>query len=101
MKVVFSDGAKESIKTIIDFLSPKISVEKLDEILASIYARTEILTASPYAGQMEEYLLHLNQGHRRLVIGNYKIIYRVNEASREIYITDIFDARQDPAKMKR
>jgi mRNA-degrading endonuclease RelE of RelBE toxin-antitoxin system len=53
---------------------------------------------NPFIGQQEEYLAHLNKGHRRLIEGNYKIIYRVQDDV--IYVTDIFDSRQDPAKMK-
>jgi len=34
----------------------------------------------------------------RLIESHYKIIYRVTEEF--IYITDIFDSRQDPDKMK-
>ena len=52
---------------------------------------------SPHAGQKELFLEHLNKGHRRLVSGNYKITYLILDD--EIIITDIFDARQDPAKM--
>jgi plasmid stabilization system protein ParE len=54
--------------------------------------------ADPYIGQQEEYLEHLGKDHRRLIEGNYKIIYRVQ--GEDIYITDIFDSRQDPSKMK-
>lgn len=52
----------------------------------------------PYKGQFEEYLEHLGKGHRRLIEGYTKIIYLVKEDC--IYITDFFDTRQDPAKMK-
>ena len=47
---------------------------------------------------MEEYLRHLNLGHRRIVTDHYKIIYRIED--QVIYITDIFDTRQNPGKMK-
>jgi toxin ParE1/3/4 len=48
---------------------------------------------------VEENLADLKQGHRYIVEGNYKIIYRLID--NEIYITDIFDCRQNPTKMKR
>lgn len=56
------------------------------------------LKVNPYKGQLESYLEHLNLSHRRIIEGNYKIIYRVD--SNTIFITDIFDSRQDPSKMK-
>ena len=49
-----------------------------------------------------KFLLHqglkkLNQNHRYLVNGNYKIIYKpVKEG---VLITDIFDTRQNPTKI--
>jgi hypothetical protein len=47
----------------------------------------------------EENLKDLKQGHRYIIQGNYKIIYRI--IGDEIFITDIFDWRQNPTKMKR
>ena len=39
-------------------------------------------------------LEELNEGHRYLVKGNYKIIYK--EIPEGMLITDVFDTRQDP-----
>lgn len=47
---------------------------------------------------LEECLQHLGKLHRRIIEGNYKIIYRVE--GENIYITDIFDSRQNPDKMR-
>ena len=52
----------------------------------------------PFIGQIEENLIELKQEQRYLVEGNYKIIYRVID--KEIYITDVFDCRQNPQKIK-
>jgi hypothetical protein len=51
-----------------------------------------------HKGQHEPYLKNLNKGHRRLIEGHFKIIYRIE--GDYIYVTDFFDARQDPEKMK-
>lgn len=48
--------------------------------------------------QQEEYLEHLGKGHRRIIHGYFKIIYRLE--GELIYVTDFFDTRRDPAKMK-
>ena len=42
-------------------------------------------------------LAKLNEGHRYLVKGNYKIIYK--EVPEGLLITDVFDAKQDPIKI--
>jgi plasmid stabilization system protein ParE len=60
-------------------------------------AKADALLNNPNTGQREEYLEHLGQSHRRVIEGNYKIIYR--QEGETIFITDIFDSRQDPAKL--
>lgn len=41
----------------------------------------------------------MKQGHRSLLVGTlYKIVYLI--AAPVILITDVFDVRQDPEKMK-
>ena len=75
-----------------------MSHDKLIEIRNGILDAADTLLLQPLQGQAEPYLEHLELGHRRLVVDNYKIIYRVIDEI--IYITDIFDSRQDPNKMK-
>jgi hypothetical protein len=53
----------------------------------------------PHLGQEEERLKELDQGHRYLLVDKrYKVIYLIVDPF--IYITDIFDTRQDPGNMK-
>ncbi len=40
----------------------------------------------------------MNKNHKRLICGNYKIIYYYNQKDNIVYVTDIFDSRQDPLK---
>ncbi len=57
-----------------------------------------LLKKQPYLGREEEYLKHLTLGHRVLIEGKYKIIYRIIDQT--VLITDVFDTNQDPEKMK-
>jgi toxin ParE1/3/4 len=98
MKLVYTEQALISLEEVLEFIAPKISYEKLIEIRDKILDTTETLLEQPLAGQKEYLLEHLQLGHRRIVEGHYKIIYKV--VGEYIYITDIFDSRQDPAKMK-
>lgn len=52
----------------------------------------------PLLGQKEPLLAKLKRDYRRLVEGNYKIIY--NFRNKTIYINRIFDTRQSPSKLK-
>lgn len=99
MKLVYTEQALKSLQECLDFFPPEVSPEKINEIRDKILAKARTLLLNPRLGQIEEYLIQLNLSHRRLIEGNYKIIYRVEGET--IFITDIFDGRQDPEKMKK
>ncbi|MDX2002122.1 MAG: type II toxin-antitoxin system RelE/ParE family toxin [Chitinophagales bacterium] len=98
MKIVFTLQALLSFQEALEFLAIKVSPDKLAEIEAALFLAVESLNINPLKGQEEDYLKDFGLGHRRLISGHFKIIYRVE--GQTIYITDIFDSRQDPAKMK-
>ena len=98
MIIVFTDQSIKSLQEILDFLASKLPDNKIIEIRDGILDATDILYKNPSAGQFEPYLEHLNLNHRRIVFNHYKIIYRIEGSY--IIITDIFDSRQEPDKMK-
>lgn len=100
MKVIFTDQSFESLEESIRFLveDQNVPLNKVLEIRNLLLDRAVSLAENPYLGQYEEYLEHLGKGHRRLVEGYCKIIYRIEEE--DIYITDFFDTRQSPSKMR-
>jgi len=64
----------------------------------AIVEQTKILSQNPEMGQLESNLSDLKLGHRYIVIqSKYKLIYLLKE--NVIYVTDIFDTRQNPDKM--
>lgn len=98
MKLVYTEQALLSLEEALDLTAPNVSIEKLIEIRNRILDAADILLLHPFFGQKEPQLEHLGFGHRRLIESHYKIIYRV--LGEYIYITDIFDTRQNPDKMK-
>jgi len=98
MKLIYTEQALLSLEEALNFIALKVTYEKLIEIRDEILDAADTLLLQPLQGQREPFLEHLGLGHRRLVVSHYKIIYRV--AGEYIYITDIFDSRQDPDKMK-
>lgn len=98
MKLVYTEQALFSLEEELNFIAAKVPHEKLLEIRNKILDAADKLLLHPLQGQEETFLVHLGLGHRRLVVSHYKIIYRITEEY--IYITDIFDSRQDPDKMK-
>jgi plasmid stabilization system protein ParE len=68
------------------------------KIKKSLLDSTKTLSKKPHIGQIEENLIELKQKHRYILNGNYKIIYFIS--NKDIYMTDIFDCRQNPQKIK-
>ncbi|MBK7946812.1 MAG: type II toxin-antitoxin system RelE/ParE family toxin [Flavobacteriales bacterium] len=98
MKVVWSDWALDQLDEIHTFLELEASERIADRTVAKILEAVALLQQYPLGGQVEPWLEHKGLGHRRAVVGNYKLIYRIHK--NEIRITDVFDARQDPGKMR-
>jgi plasmid stabilization system protein ParE len=99
MQIIVTTTAKQKLKQIYDYYEAASSKRIAESIINDIVGATEILIDQPFARQIEEFLVELGLKHRRIVEGNYKIIYRIHDDT--IYITDIFDTRQNPKKMKR
>lgn len=98
MKIVYTEQALLSFEEMLEFYATKVSFEKLVQIRDSILDKADTLLNNPFMGRKEPYLEHLGLGHRRIIEGHCKIIYKIE--GEYIYITDIFDSRQDPDKMK-
>jgi len=98
MKLIYTEQAFVSLEEALEFIAPKVTQEKLFEIRDSILDKADTLLLHPNQGQKEPYLEHLGLVHRRIIESHFKIIYRIVEEN--IYITDIFDSRQDPDTMK-
>lgn len=97
MKIIWSDFASETLKDIYNYYKEVANENIAIKIKKSVFTSTRQLIKHPNSGQLEENLKKLNEGHRYLVAGNYKIIYKyVREG---ILITDVFDSRQDPKKI--
>ncbi|MEM6816960.1 MAG: type II toxin-antitoxin system RelE/ParE family toxin [Bacteroidota bacterium] len=62
-----------------------LSSEKATQLKDQLFDRADSLAANPYKGQREEYLQHLEEDHRRIVEGHFKIIYKIENGA--IYIT--------------
>jgi plasmid stabilization system protein ParE len=97
MKIIWTDFASETLIEIYKYYKEKASPVIAQKIKSEIFRTTKQLKEHPHSGHIEFNLEKLKEGHRFLVKGNYKIIYK--EISDGILITDIFDTRQDPIKI--
>ena len=85
----------ESVEVTLHQASPDKRGEVVDQVLREL----EQLARWPRGGQVEPWLAGADHEYRRWVIGHFKVIYRIEKDT--ILITDIFDSRQDPRRMKR
>ncbi|MGB3467199.1 MAG: type II toxin-antitoxin system RelE/ParE family toxin [Cyclobacteriaceae bacterium] len=99
MKVIYTDQAIDSLEESIKFYKrkQKVPTEKIDLIITQLFDRADSLAENPYLGQLEDYLEYLGEGHRRVIEGHFKIIYKIYPDY--IIITDFFDTRQNPEQI--
>ena len=97
MRIIWTDFAYETVSEIYDYYKEKASTVVAQKIKSEIFKATRNLKEFPFSGHIELNLQKLDEGHRYLVKGNYKIIYK--ETPEGILITDVFDTRQDPVKI--
>ena len=98
-QIIWTNFAISELKNIFLYYRMVAGEGTAVKIKKSIFAATKPIIKHPLIGVEEENLKDLKQGHRYIIQGNYKIIYRI--IGDEIFITDIFDWRQNPTKLKR
>jgi Txe/YoeB family toxin of Txe-Axe toxin-antitoxin module len=100
MKVIITNRSLDRLEQSLDFylIELKIPKYKVLEIKRNLINRAKDLGKQPYKGQYEPYLEKLGKEYRRIVEGNFKIVYRVENDI--VYVVDFFDSHRKPTKMK-
>lgn len=101
VKVFWTNFAKKELRKIFNFYKKKASLEVARNLIEGIVEKGNTLDFQVNRGQKEELLLDRKQKFRYLVHKKYKIIYWYNAKKQRIEISDVFDARQYPEKLKR
>ena len=93
-RLIWTNPAKKDLKDIFEFISES-SYESADRLIDNILNKTDqlLIEGFAYSGQID----NINPNYRRLIEGNFKILYKVY--GNEIVIHGIFDARQSPQKL--
>ena len=99
MKIIFTDIARARLKDIYIYYKQEASLKVAQSIKDNIIHEIAKLKKHPELGNEEVYLSKLKRGYRKLIIGNYKAIYRIIENT--IVIDTIFDSRQEPKEMAK
>lgn len=94
MKVLITRHAIFAMDEVVEYYRNLGNGKYGRKIRAAVLKKALLLAKFPFMGAEELLLQELGLGHRYLVEGNYKIIYRIEDDI--IYITDIFDTRRNP-----
>ena len=92
-KIIWTDEAKADLKDIYTFIKKK-SPQGAKNVISDIRNAPKSVYFS-HQNENEWY----NIKYRRIVVRNYKILYRINEHKKELIIFAIFDTRQNPGKL--
>ena len=98
MKLIVLAQARESERKTLRLLARTHSVSYIRGLQGQVARKLEWLKSNAFTGQFEPGLEELGLQHRRVIVGPFKTIYRV--VSDRITVTDIFDSRRDPKRMK-
>lgn len=98
MTLEVSTSARQRLFDIWKRIRDDSSEERADKVETRLIARAKELVQQPLKGPPEPHLVILNEGHRFLLLGRYKVIYRI--IGEIIYVTDFFDTKQHPSRMR-
>lgn len=97
--VKITEPAERSLNHIFNYYFQEVSLDLAVRMTDFILDRIETLASLHERGRTVEELKSLNQNHRYIIEGSFKIIYK--EVDQEVYVTDIFGMYLDPKKMKQ
>lgn len=100
MTVFWTQFAEDKLEDIFVYHKFKAGSRTAKSLVNGIIDTTLSLEHSPYIGQIEELLLERIEGFRYLISKNYKIIYWIDRIHNKVFISNIFDTRQNPDKVK-
>lgn len=101
LQIIWSEFAETQLDDIYEYYEKKASPRVAKELVSGIINESRKLIKSPLIGQVEEILKQRETEYRYLVFKNYKLIYAVDTENGFVKIADVFDARQNPPKLKR
>lgn len=100
MKIIVTPFAKSQVKSIHDYYKNAGFVPYAKSVSEEFLHVVKLLGTQKQHGQVEETIEIPNLIYRySLVKKHFKVIYRIEKKT--IYVTDFFDTRQSPSKIKR
>lgn len=101
LKIVWSQFAENEIDKIYNYYLQRAGIRVAKKIIEEILSEPNKLLSNTFSAQIEDLLIDRENKYHYLVCNNYKIIYCIDEEKKLIQISDVFDTRQNPVKIKR
>lgn len=98
MRLSYTLPARQRLVEIEDYFTVHASPKAAARLVDGLLAKTLGLLKHPKKGRPEKLLAHRGLGHRSLSAGRFLIVYYVDGYT--IYITDFFDTRQHPTRVR-
>lgn len=95
-KIVLSKRESTNLDKLLDYLESRWSVKVKDNFIKKMDRAFDILKDKPESSQKSDTIMGLN---RCVITKQTTAFYKFD--NRRIYITTIFDTRQDPKKIKK
>lgn len=98
MRLSYTLPARQRLVEIEDYFTVHASPKAAARLVDGLLDKASGLLKNPKKGKPEKLLAHRGQGHRSLPAGRFLIVYYVDGDT--IYITDFFDTRQHPSRVR-
>ena len=97
-EVIWSGEAESDLQKIYDFNCPIIGEQKAFQMIEKLVLKTDILTNKILSGTRYISNRRPEVNYQKLIYGNHLIIYL--ETEERVEVIRVFDARQNPIKLK-
>ena len=101
LEVRWTKFAEDKLIDVFEYYKYKAGIRVSQKLVNGIVAESLKLEKNPFIGQIEDLLTDKIQEYHYLVYKNYKIIYWVDEINKVIFVSHLFDTRQNPIKIIR
>jgi plasmid stabilization system protein ParE len=101
LRVFWTQFAEDKLNDIFEYYKFNASVSIAQNLINGIVDESLKLNKNPLIGQREDLLVDRIQEYRYIVFKNFKIIYWLDDISKIILISHVFDTRQNPIKINK
>ncbi len=101
LTVYWTEIAEDKLNDVFEYYKFNAGVGVAQKLVNGIIDASLALDRNAYGGQKEILLEDRVRDFRYTVFKNYKIIYWIDEDNKVIYISNLFDTRQNPEKLSK